>query len=190
MLLTRSGTKNVAAFTVCELGYLDEWRDGNWIRRGTAYLIYSDFISFYKSRVNIFAQNLPILTTFLPVTLFSLPQSLLTMLPFLALGTAFLGTLASAQQPSKDEISPSGGPYDTIPRLGFGTWMLDDEKNATEAVAMAMVNGYRHFDCATAYQNQVAVGKGLAEGLKRTGLNRSEIWVSSKLWSTRYVRPC
>lgn len=65
--------------------------------------------------------------------------------------------------------------------------MLDDEKNATEAVAMAMVNGYRHFDCATAYQNQVFVGKGLAEGLKRTGLNRSEIWVSSKLWSTRYV---
>lgn len=65
--------------------------------------------------------------------------------------------------------------------------MLDDEKNATEAVAMAMVNGYRHFDCATAYQNQVAIGKGLAEGLRRTGLNRSDIWVSSKLWSTRCV---
>ncbi|RDI87949.1 hypothetical protein Vi05172_g1739 [Venturia inaequalis] len=105
---------------------------------------------------------------------------------FSLLAFAALSGLAAAQQPSKVDISPSGGPYDVIPRLGFGTWMLDDEKNATEAVAMAMVNGYRHFDCATAYQNQVAVGKGLAEGLKRTGLNRSEIWVSSKLWSTRH----
>jgi len=49
-----------------------------------------------------------------------------------------------------------------------------------------MQNGYRHFDCATAYQNQVSIGKGLAEGLKRTGLNRSDIWVTSKLWSTRH----
>ncbi|TID19088.1 aldehyde reductase [Venturia nashicola] len=106
---------------------------------------------------------------------------MLSLLAFAAL----LGS-AAAQQPSNEDISPSGGPYDVIPRLGFGTWMLDNEKNATEAVAMAMVNGYRHFDCATAYQNQVAIGKGLAEGLKRTGLNRSEIWVSSKLWSTRH----
>jgi diketogulonate reductase-like aldo/keto reductase len=107
------------------------------------------------------------------------------MLSFLA--AAVLLGLSQAQVPSLEDISPSGGPYDEIPRLGFGTWMLDDEKNATEAVAQAMVNGYRHFDCATAYQNQVSIGKGLAEGLKRTGLNRSEIWVSSKLWSTRLV---
>lgn len=107
------------------------------------------------------------------------------MLSFLAI--AALVGLGSAQRLSLEDISPSGGPYETIPRLGFGTWMLDDEKNATEAVAMAMVNGYRHFDCATAYQNQVSIGKGLAEGLKRTGLNRSDIWVSSKLWSTRLV---
>jgi hypothetical protein len=112
---------------------------------------------------------------------------ILKMLSSSLFAAAALLGLSQAQQPSKDDISPSGGPYDTIPRLGFGTWMLDDEKNATEAVAMAMVNGYRHFDCATAYQNQVAIGKGLAEGLKRTGLNRSEIWVSSKLWSTRLV---
>lgn len=69
--------------------------------------------------------------------------------------------------------------------LGFGTWMLNDPANATEAVASAIVAGYRHFDCATAYGNQVAIGKGLAEGLRRTRLNRSDIWVTSKLWSTR-----
>jgi diketogulonate reductase-like aldo/keto reductase len=96
----------------------------------------------------------------------------------------FLG-LSNVQVATLEEVSPSDGPYDNIPRLGFGTWMLDDVHNATEAVAQAMVNGYRHFDNATAYQNQVAIGKGLAEGLKRTGLNRSEIWVTSKLWSTR-----
>ena len=84
-----------------------------------------------------------------------------------------------------DQISPKYGPVNEIPMLGLGTWMLNDPKNGSEAVAQAIVNGYRHFDCATAYQNQEIVGKGIAEGLRRTGLNRSDLWITSKLWSTR-----
>jgi diketogulonate reductase-like aldo/keto reductase len=68
--------------------------------------------------------------------------------------------------------------------LGFGTWMLWD-KNCTEAVAQAIEAGYRHFDGATAYENQGCVGLGFKEGMKRTGLKRSDLWVTSKLWSTR-----
>jgi diketogulonate reductase-like aldo/keto reductase len=41
--------------------------------------------------------------------------------------------------------------------------------------------GYRHFDCAPAYQNHKAVGKHLLAGLEETGIKRSEIFVTSKL---------
>ncbi|KAF2429297.1 Aldo/keto reductase, partial [Tothia fuscella] len=72
------------------------------------------------------------------------------------------------------------------PMLGFGTWMLNDGKNCTEAVAQAVQAGYRHFGGAIAYQNQVCVRNGLREGMKRTGLRRSDLWVTSKIWSTRH----
>jgi alcohol dehydrogenase (NADP+) len=85
------------------------------------------------------------------------------------------------------QISPKNGPFNEIPLLGFGTWMLNDPKNCTEAVAQAVQAGYRHFDGATAYLNQGCFGNGLREGMKRTGLERSDLWVTSKIWSTRYA---
>ncbi|KAF2397276.1 Aldo/keto reductase [Trichodelitschia bisporula] len=98
-----------------------------------------------------------------------------------------LASLGSAQFHTPwSLISPPSGPHTDPPKLGFGTWMLDEPANATEAVASAIELGYRHIDCATAYQNQEAVGKGIAEGLRRTGLRREDLWVTSKLWSTRH----
>lgn len=69
-----------------------------------------------------------------------------------------------------------------VPLLGFGTWNLD-LSNASEAVSVAIQAGYRHIDAAAAYYNQELVGKGIADGLKKTGLKRSDIWVTSKLWN-------
>ncbi|KAL8762008.1 MAG: hypothetical protein Q9184_001925 [Pyrenodesmia sp. 2 TL-2023] len=57
-----------------------------------------------------------------------------------------------------------------IPSLGFGTWNID-KSNATEAVSAALQAGYRHIDCAKAYGNQKEVGKGIADGLKKIGLD-------------------
>ena len=74
----------------------------------------------------------------------------------------------------------------SIPLLGYGTWNLD-KSNASEAVSYAIVAGYRHIDCAAAYGNEKEVGKGIADGLKKAGLKRSEIWVTSKLWNDQYV---
>jgi len=73
-----------------------------------------------------------------------------------------------------------------IPLLGFGTWNLD-RANATEAVSWAIQTGYRHIDCAAAYRNQDLVGKGIADGLKKTGLKRSDLWITSKLWNDQCV---
>lgn len=37
-----------------------------------------------------------------------------------------------------------------IPKLGFGTWLIDNDRVAT-AVEKALAAGYRHMDTAQAY---------------------------------------
>lgn len=69
-----------------------------------------------------------------------------------------------------------------IPSLGFGTWNID-KTNASEVVSLAIQAGYRHIDCAVIYGNQKEVGRGIADGLKKTGINRYDLWVTSKLWN-------
>lgn len=76
----------------------------------------------------------------------------------------------------------TSSPFPQIPPIGFGTWLLD-KSNVSEAVSAAIQTGYRHLDCATIYGNQKEVGKGIADGLKKANLKRSDIWVTSKLWN-------
>jgi len=63
-----------------------------------------------------------------------------------------------------------------IPQLGLGTWPFDDAEAADAVVAAAEV-GYRHFDTATRYGNEA----GVAEGMRRTGIDRDELFVTTKL---------
>jgi 2,5-diketo-D-gluconate reductase A len=64
-----------------------------------------------------------------------------------------------------------------MPMLGFGTNTLRGEVG-TRSVADALSVGYRLIDTATIYGNEEAVGKGIAQ----SGLDRSELFVTSKLW--------
>ena len=75
---------------------------------------------------------------------------------------------------------------DSIPPLGFGTWRLD-KSNASEAVSVALQTGYRHVDCAAIYGNEKEVGNGIKHGLETTRLDRSSVWITSKLWNDQYV---
>lgn len=98
-----------------------------------------------------------------------------------AIAAAALGrNQVQVQQPLTSDVSK-------IPSLGFGTWNLA-QSNVSEAVSAALHTGYRHIDCATIYGNQKAVGKGIAHGLKSLNLDRSDIWVTSKLWNDQYAR--
>ena len=101
--------------------------------------------------------------------------------PYLALAAfAQLGYATQQQIPLKpNEVS-------TIPLLGFGTWNLK-ESNNSDAVSLAIQTGYRHIDCAAIYGNEKEVGKGIADGLKKAGLERGDIWVTSKLWNDQSV---
>jgi diketogulonate reductase-like aldo/keto reductase len=64
----------------------------------------------------------------------------------------------------------------TIPKLGLGLWMVDDDK-AAQVVRDAAEIGYRHFDTAQAYGNERGVGKGVLT----CGVARDKLFVTTKL---------
>ena len=103
-----------------------------------------------------------------------------------ALAVSVLGQAYDLQQQQhhQQQQTPLTTHYSSlsIPLLGYGTWNLD-KSNASDAVSIALQTGYRHIDCAAAYGNEQEVGKGIAEGLRKAGLSRSDIWVTSKLWN-------
>ncbi|KAJ9645735.1 hypothetical protein H2199_002775 [Coniosporium tulheliwenetii] len=106
----------------------------------------------------------------------------------LVLGSVFLPAIASSAAAIEPQIPFSPTTALPIPLLGFGTWNLKvDPSNTTAAVALAIEVGYRHIDCAAAYGNQPAVGKGIAQGLAAVGLERKDIWVTSKLWNDHHA---
>jgi len=63
-----------------------------------------------------------------------------------------------------------------IPKLGFGTWMIDNDI-APEVVRKAIDSGYRHIDTAQGYDNE----RGVGEGIGTCGLRREELFVTTKL---------
>lgn len=63
-----------------------------------------------------------------------------------------------------------------IPKLGLGTWFIDDDKVA-KAVRDAVKAGYRLIDTAQAYGNE----RGVGEGVRTCGLPREELFVTSKV---------
>ncbi|WP_037603732.1 aldo/keto reductase [Streptacidiphilus rugosus] len=63
-----------------------------------------------------------------------------------------------------------------IPKLGLGTWFIDDDK-AAEAVRAAVKIGYRNIDTAQAYGNE----RGVGEGVRTAAVPRDELFVSTKL---------
>ena len=64
----------------------------------------------------------------------------------------------------------------SIPRLGLGTWLMDDAE-ATRAVRAAVACGYRMVDTAQAYGNEAGVG----EGVRTCGVAREQLFVASKV---------
>ena len=64
----------------------------------------------------------------------------------------------------------------TLPAIGFGTYPLKGE-DGIAAITAALETGYRLLDTAVNYENETEVG----EALRRSGLPRDEVQVTSKL---------
>jgi 2,5-diketo-D-gluconate reductase A len=68
-----------------------------------------------------------------------------------------------------------------IPALGFGVFQTPSAETVA-AVQTALEVGYRHIDTAAAYGNERQVG----EALRRSGVDRSEVFVETKIWISDY----
>jgi len=67
----------------------------------------------------------------------------------------------------------------SIPQIGLGVWQTPNDV-AVSAVQAALEAGYRHIDTAMIYDNESGVG----EGIRRAGVKRSDIFVTTKLWNS------
>ncbi len=68
-----------------------------------------------------------------------------------------------------------------MPMAGIGTFLLTPDE-AENSVAHALKDGYRLIDTANAYVNEKAVGRAI----RKSGVDRSEIFLETKLWPSFY----
>lgn len=73
-----------------------------------------------------------------------------------------------------------------IPPVGFGLWKIAPE-DCADRVYEAIELGYRHFDSASDYGNEVEVGKGFKKALDTGLCKREDLWITSKLWNTYHA---
>ncbi|NVM45745.1 MAG: aldo/keto reductase [Candidatus Lokiarchaeota archaeon] len=69
-----------------------------------------------------------------------------------------------------------------MPLFGLGTWEISEGDTIINVVRWAISNGYRHIDTARIYGNENGVGKGLKISLEEQGINREDIFITTKLW--------
>ena len=71
-----------------------------------------------------------------------------------------------------------------MPMAGIGTFLLSPDEAEASCVS-ALASGYRLIDTANAYVNEKAVGRAM----KKSGLQRKEIFLETKLWPSFYEQP-
>src|SRR5204862_8268848 len=76
-------------------------------------------------------------------------------------------------------ITPNNGIE--MPSLGFGVFQTAPDETR-DAVQAALGSGYRHSDTAAAYGNERQVG----EAVHSSDLNRSEVFLETKIWISDY----
>ncbi|KAJ7521783.1 hypothetical protein O6H91_19G067500 [Diphasiastrum complanatum] len=72
----------------------------------------------------------------------------------------------------------------SIPAIGLG--LGGNRSHVVEAVLQAIKVGYRHFDTATIYGTEAALGEALAEAFKSGLVRREEVFITSKLWNSEH----
>src|SRR3954468_10977534 len=68
-----------------------------------------------------------------------------------------------------------------LPAIGLGVFQTPPDETRA-AVSAALSTGYRHIDTAAAYGNEREVG----EAVKASGIDRSEVFLETKIWISDY----
>ena len=74
-----------------------------------------------------------------------------------------------------------------IPQIGLGTWRMHGEE-AYRAVREAINMGYRHIDTAALYDNEVEIGRAVADAIRLGEVTRDELFITSKVWNDDHGR--
>ena len=69
-----------------------------------------------------------------------------------------------------------------IPQIGLGVYQIQGDEETQKACLEAFRIGIRHIDTAHAYQNE----RGVGAAIKKSGIPREELFITSKLWVTDY----
>lgn len=107
----------------------------------------------------------------------------------------FILTLCGALSASAQKAGVAGVPFLKLasgiemPQFGLGTFLIPNNEVCKDAVLTALRAGYRHIDTAHAYMDEQGVGEAVNEFMRESGVKRSEIWVTSKLWPSEYDNP-
>ena len=78
-----------------------------------------------------------------------------------------------------------------MPQAAMGTFHSDNPdlmERMEDIIVEAIRLGYRHIDCATAYQNEEVVGRAIARAMDTGLVKREELFVLSKLWN-KHMNP-
>lgn len=78
-----------------------------------------------------------------------------------------------------------------MPQAAMGTFHSDNPDlmgRMDDIIVEAIRLGYRHLDCATAYQNEEIVGRAIKTAVNKGFCNREELYVLSKLWN-KHMHP-
>lgn len=69
-----------------------------------------------------------------------------------------------------------------MPAIGLGTWKITNREEMLGVIKAAFQTGYRLFDTAAAYSNEMVFGRAIND----LQLPREEIFIQDKLWNTCY----
>lgn len=69
-----------------------------------------------------------------------------------------------------------------MPKVGLGTWLIQDSNVIAELIPGVLKNGYVHIDTAQIYNNEYPIG----EAIKNSGVKREDIFLTSKVWPGNY----
>jgi len=72
-----------------------------------------------------------------------------------------------------------------MPKLAFGTFAISLEK-LESTIRLAFDAGFRHFDCASYYKNEIEIGQTFTQLIGEGRTTREELFITTKVWPTSY----
>ena len=76
---------------------------------------------------------------------------------------------------------------DKMPRIGFGTWKIENRENDIDVLKHAITIGYRHFDTAELYECEDVVGEAIKDSIDSGATTRADFFITTKVWPSHYA---